>query len=102
MDAETIIRNTCIIAWKALGWSIAAPFRLGIVLGRLWATRCIAGDTVPCSTCGAEINQLGLWECASCSFSFYGSYFAPCPLCTSTPLFIACGQCGAATKNYLL
>jgi len=88
------------IASGILVWSIKAPFHLGVALGRLWAARVLLQESIPCSTCGTPIPQLGLWEC-SCSFSFYSAYFAPCPLCRAVPLFIVCGRCGASTKNYV-
>lgn len=84
---------------RGLIWLLWAPMALAINLVRMWAARELRSDSLHCSTCGTEISLLGLWECGTCSYRFYGFYFARCEVCGDLPAWIDCPSCGACTKN---
>jgi len=73
---------------------------LGLVRG--WTVSRLAGDTIRCTTCRAEIPLLGLWECGGCGYAWHGWYFARCEFCGDVPPWVECGRCGASTLNPLL
>jgi len=81
---------------KAIGWIFYLPIALGTAIGRLIAGRWVRYDAVACPTCGEEISLLGLWECSTCHFRFYGFYFSGCPCCGNSPGFINCSHCEAS------
>ncbi len=90
------------LALRGVAWLLWAPIALAINLVRLWAARPLLGDSIRCSTCGAEIPLLGSWQCGRCGYSWYGWYWARCEVCGDVPPFIECSHCRASTMNPLI
>ena len=81
---------------SVLGGFLYLPVALGIAIGKLIAGRWVRYDEIECPTCGGEVSLLGLWECNSCHFRYYGFYFGGCPSCGNVPGFINCQHCEAS------
>lgn len=93
------------VGWAAAkaAWAMAsAPTRIALAAVRQHAAEHLLQDKIACPVCGTAINLLGLWECASCQYSFYGHFWSACEVCGSIPPFVDCGHCGASTKNPLV
>jgi len=83
-------------------WLFSLPAVLAINLVRVWALRRLVRDEMPCRVCGAALMLLGLWQCGSCGYSFYGFYFARCEECGAIPPYLDCDDCAASTPNPLI
>lgn len=99
---HALYRNVFWAALRSLFWIFKTPIVAGITLARVWVARFLLKDTIFCRTCGNENSLMGLWECASCGYSFYGFYFSRCEVCGSVPPYLDCGRCGASTRNPIL
>jgi predicted amidophosphoribosyltransferase len=86
------------LTWR-LVW---LPVVLAIKLVHLWSVRPLLQDEIVCRVCGEHLGVLGLWQCGTCSYSFYGFYFARCEECGAVPPYLDCDACSASTLNPLI
>jgi hypothetical protein len=98
-------RTSRYLVWAAVQaaiWLVRLPIILVIKLVHFWAVRPLLGDSIVCATCRTRMSLLGLWECGTCTYSFYGFYFARCECCGAVPGWLECQRCGASTMNPLI
>lgn len=89
------------VLWATM-WIFYAPIALGIDIAKLMTGRWLLHDSVECPTCDGEVPLLGLFECRTCGFHYYGAYFSRCELCRSVPAYIHCNHCGASILSPLV
>ena len=99
---KTIYRNVGWFMLKSIARLLWSPVPLAINLVRFWTVRRLLGDSIVCRTCRQTMSLLGLWECGTCGWSFYGFYFARCEVCGSVPPYLECDHCGASSMNPML
>jgi hypothetical protein len=99
---KPIYRTCGLFTLRALAWLFWRPVVFAIDLVHFWSVRALLDDAILCHACGEDISLLGLWECGTCSYSFYGFYFARCEGCGAVPAHLDCDECGASTLNPLI
>jgi hypothetical protein len=84
--------------WDAILFVLAIPILAvrGVIrfARHLAFLRTALQATLPCKTCGATIDLLGMWRCG-CGATMEGHLLRPCPVCHAFPEMIRCHRCGA-------
>lgn len=74
---------------------LALPTTIVVGIARgLWKSRYALSRCVRCGFCGAEIELVRAWRCATCGFTYNGSVLRACRICKSRPLVVRCLECG--------